>query len=167
MTQSVHAVRARVGGELRDYVTVLPPESLGERGLPAQAIVGAMVRPLEEGEALSVDVFSPNPAFVRFLHDVIAAHAPLQPALRAEAARVGDGYVYVMDARRANTSAEVPREDIFGGFQVAGGALVEDSYRVNPRHQLLSARGFFQLGHELHAALLAELDALMAGRRRP
>jgi hypothetical protein len=160
MTRSVYAVRAQVGDELRDYVIVLPPESLGERGLPAQAIVGALLRPLGEGEGVSTDIFTPNPAFVRFMHGVIGRHAPLQEGLRAEAQRIGDGMVYVMDARTADPEGDMPREDVFGAVKVANGEPVAGSYRANPKHQLLTSRGFFNLGEELHAALLRELEEL-------
>jgi hypothetical protein len=162
MTQTVFVVHVRAPEGMREYATLLPQEVVSERGLPAHAIVGILTEPAGGEGAAGAKVFTPNPVFVRFMHDVIARHAPLQPALRAEAARVGDGYVYVMDARTAGPAAGVPREDIFGGFQVAGGALVEGSYRVNPRHQLLAARGFFQLGAELHAALMREVEALPA-----
>jgi len=163
MTQSVFVVRVRVPEGARDYVTILPPESVSERGLPSVAIVGALTKPLG-GDPAAADVFTPNPVFVRFMHDVIARHAPLLAGLRDEAARIGDGFVYVYDARTPiPDSATMPREDVIGAVKVEGGEPVPDSYRANPNHQLLTSRGFFNLGEELHACLMAEVEALRSG----
>lgn len=153
-TPTVFAVRVRLPEGEREYVTALPPETVFARGLPGVAIVGAVARGGDEG-----DVFTPNPAFVRFLHEVLAAHAHEQPALRDEALRIGAGHVYVIDARTPDPSGEVPREDVIGAVQVAGGVPVAGSYRANPNHALLTARGFFQLGEELQACLVRELEA--------
>ncbi|HET7462776.1 MAG TPA: hypothetical protein VFJ82_16090 [Longimicrobium sp.] len=162
MTQTVFVVRVRVPEGARDYVTVLPPETVTERGLPSVAIVGALTKALG-GDPAAADVFTPNPVFVRFMHDVIARHAPLLAGLRDEAARIGDGFVYVYDARTPDPAGAVPREDIIGAVKVEGGVPVADGYRANPNHQLLTSRGFFNLGEELHACLMAEVEALRSG----
>jgi hypothetical protein len=73
---------------------------------------------------------------------------------------VGDGFVYVMDARTPDRTGTVPPEDVIGAVQVQGGEPVPDSYRANPKHQLLTGNGFFSLGAELHAALMREVEAL-------
>ena len=159
--ETVFVVSVRAPEGMRRYVTVLPPETVRERGLPAEAIVGVLTRPEGEDGGGPADVFTPNPAFVRFLHTVLARHAPEQPGLRDEAARIGDGFVYLYDARTpAPATGAAPREDVIGAVKVAAGVPVPDSYRANPGHHLLTARGFFQLGEELHACLMAELDAL-------
>jgi hypothetical protein len=163
MTQTVFVVRVRVPEGARDYLTILPPESVNERGLPGVAIVGALTKPLG-GDAAAADVFTPNPVFVRFMHDVIARHAPLLPGLRDEAERIGDGYVYVYDARTPlPVAGNVPHEDIIGAVKVEGGQPVPDSYRANPNQPLLTSHGFFSLGEELHACLMAEVEALRSG----
>ena len=142
-------------------MTVLPPESVSERGLPGVAIVGALTKPLGgEGEHVAADVFTPNPAFVRFMHDVLAKHAPLVDSFRDEARRQREGWVYVIDARTPDPAGTVPPEDVLGAVEVKDGEPVPGSYRANPGHQILTARGFFQLGEELHACLLAEVEAL-------
>ena len=163
MNQTVYVCRVRVPEGTREYVTVLSPDDVLARGLPGAAIVGALLRPPGEGDDVTPDVFTPNPAFVRFMHDVLAKHAHAQPGLRDEARRVGDGYVYIIDARTPEPAGEVPRDDIIGALKVEAGEPVAGSYRANPNHQLLTARGFFSLGEELHACLMAEVEAVREG----
>lgn len=154
-------VRVRESGGERDYVTVLPPEAVSAHGLPRQAMVGSLADVPPQAGAPRARVFTPNPVFVRFLHDVLSKHVARQPGVIDEAARIGDGFVYVYDARTPDPSAgAVPREDIIGAVKVEAGKPVPDSYRANPDHQLLTSRGFVDLGEELHEALLREIDAL-------
>ncbi|HEU4557823.1 MAG TPA: hypothetical protein VFS20_08230 [Longimicrobium sp.] len=160
MSQTVYVCRVRVPEGARDYVTILPPETVSERGLPRVAIVGALTKPLGDEEGVTADVFTPNPAFVRFMHDVLAKHAPLVGSFREEARRQREGWVYVIDARTPDPAGTVPPEDVIGAVEVKGGEPVAGSYRANPGHQILTARGFFRLGEELHACLLAEVEAL-------
>ena len=162
MDPTVFVCRVRVPDGERDYVTVLSPGEVEERGLPSQAIVGALLGPVEEGGDVPPELFVPNPGFVRFLHDVLARHAAAEPGLREEARRVGEGYVYVMDARTPDPTGSVPPEDVVGAVEVRGGEPVAESYRANPNHRLLTERGFFRLGAELHALLLRELRQISA-----
>lgn len=157
MKQTVHLCRAMVRDEVRDYVTVLPPEVVFAHGMPGRSIVGVMLRPLGENEAPSMELFTPNAEFVRFLHEVLSRHATEVEGLRDAARRIGEGYVYVLDARTPDPAGTVPLEDIIGAVQVKGGVPVPGSYRANTKHQLLTERGFFQLEEELNACLLREL----------
>src|ERR1044071_2579573 len=93
MNQTLHVCRVRVPEGARDYVTVLPPETVSERGLPSVAIVGALTKPLGDDDGVAADVFTPNPAFVRFMHDVLARHTPLVDSFREEARRQREGWV--------------------------------------------------------------------------
>jgi len=102
-------------------------------------------------------VFARNPAFVKFLHEVIARRAPGLPAFVTAARRQQDGWIYVIDQRTRDAHGEVPPEDIVGRFEVKGGLAVQDSYESNPRHLILSADGFFRIGADLEANLLEEL----------
>jgi hypothetical protein len=160
MNQTVYVCRVRVPEGTREYVTVVSPEDVFARGLPRVAIVGALLRPLGEGEDASPDVFTPNPAFVRFMHDVLARHTPLVDSFREEARRQREGWVYVIDARTPDPAGTVPPEDVLGAVEVKDGEPVPGSYRANPGHQFLTGHGFFRLGEELHACLLAEVEAL-------
>jgi len=53
-----------VEGE-RHYVTCLPEKRAFARGLPPEAILGTLVRPLQPGEAIAPALFARNPAFVQ------------------------------------------------------------------------------------------------------
>jgi hypothetical protein len=143
----------------RHYVTLIPPETAFSQGLCGEAIVGLLVRPLEAGERITPQVFTPNPAFARFLHSIVAEHAPRQAGCREEARRQVDGWIYIVDQRTPDTNGELPLEDIIGRLEVRGGEVVPGSYQLNSHHLLLSQTGFFQLDEEIGQALVRELEA--------
>ena len=144
--------------ESKDYVTCLDPERLSRgSGIPAEGIIGVILRPLEAGERITPDNFAANTVFVDFMQDVIARRGPYIKDLIAEAGRVREGTLYVVDQRtRAPQGSvrEILTDDIFGEFDVKDGKIVPGSYRPNPKHYLLSADGFFQLGAQLEDCLL-------------
>jgi hypothetical protein len=142
------------------YVTCLSAEQVFERGIPGEAIIGVLLRPLEAGEAITPTVFARNRAFVDFMHSVIGRRGPELPGLTAEARRQGNGWVYIIDQRTPTPQGAVPPEDIVGAFEVNGGHVVPGSYRPSPKHMILSANGFFRLGSELQPCLLEEITAL-------
>jgi hypothetical protein len=156
---SVYVCRVDTPEGARDYVTLLPPDVAFAQGLAAEAIVGVLTRPLGPGEAITPEVFARNRAFVDFLHDVIARHGPTQPGCRAEAKRLGNGWIYIIDRRTPTPGGPVPPEDIVGAFEVKDGEVVPGSYRPNPNHRILSAHGFFRLDAGLQECLLRELAA--------
>src|SRR4029077_14408341 len=121
---------------------------------PAEAIVGVLLRPLESGEAITPSVFARNRVFVEFMHSVIARRGPQLPGLIAEAKRQIEGWVYVVDQRTPTPQGAVPPEDIVGSFEVKNGPVTPRSYRACPKHMILSANGFFNLGPELEPCLL-------------
>jgi len=139
----------------RDYVSLLPPKG----GLIAASIIGMFRAPESGPPNISVENFTRNGVFVDFLHAVIEREAPKLSAYMAEAKRVGNGPVYVID-RRASEDATIQPEDTFGAFEARNEQIVPEAYEANPTHRLLSERGFFQLEPELHTALLQELTAL-------
>ena len=143
----------------------MPIETVFERGLMPEAIVGELLRPLEAGETITPEIFARNPAFVKFMHEVIARRGPGLPGLIAEARRQVDGIVCVIDQRTPNPEGHIPPEDIVGVFAVKAGSVVPGSYQNCPKHQLLSARGFFQLVEELQTCLLEELGNLYTQHR--
>ena len=145
----------------KHYVSFLPFEHVvSANGLVPEAIVGMLLRPLEDGGKYAPDNFSPNRAFVDFMHEAIARRGPDVPDLQAEARRRGDGWIDVVDQRTKMTGGAVPIEDLVGGFEIRGGNLVPGGYQRNPNHVILSEDGFFQLPEELEQALLEELKAL-------
>jgi hypothetical protein len=157
---SITVCRADTPEGPKDYVTCLTHEQVFASGLPAQAIIGVLLRPLEPGEAITPEVFARNRVFVDFMHDVIARRGPELPGLIAEARRQGEGWVYVIDQRTPTPQGAVPPEDIVGVFEVKEGQVVPDSYRASPNHRILTSAGFFKLGAELEPCLLAEIAAL-------
>jgi len=150
--------------ESKDYVTCLDPERLSRgSGIPAEGIIGLILRPLEAGERITPDNFAANTVFVDFMQGVIARRGPHITDLMTEARQLGDGTLYVIDQRtRAPQGAvrEVLTDDIFGEFDVTDGKIVPGSYRPNPKHYLLSADGFFQLGPQLEHCLLELLASI-------
>ena len=150
--------------ESKDYVTCLEPERLSRgTGIPAEGIIGVILRPLEAGERITPDNFAANTVFIDFMQGVIARRGPYIKDLIAEAQSLGKGTLYVIDQRtRAPQAAvrEVLTDDIFGEFDVRDGKIVPGSYRPNPKHYLLSADGFFQLGPQLEHCLLEVLATL-------
>src|SRR5206468_2589407 len=51
----------------RDYVTCLPHEQAFANGIPPEAIIGELLRPLKPREAITAAVFARNRVFVDFL----------------------------------------------------------------------------------------------------
>jgi hypothetical protein len=143
----------------KDYVTCLSHEHVMKHGLPAAAVIGVLLRPLESDEAVTPTVFARNRIFVEFMHSVIARRGPELPGLIAEAEREGEGWVYVIDQRTPTPQEAVPPEDIVGAFEVKNGK-VSGLYRASPQHMILSDNGFFRLGLELQPCLLEELNSL-------
>jgi hypothetical protein len=144
----------------RDFVTCLPHDVVFQRGLRPEAILGTLMKPAGEGVAISPDNFARNPAFVEFMHAVIANRGPELAGLKGAAAQQGNGSIFIVDQRTATPQGAVPPEDIVGAFAVKEGKLVPNSYQRSPNHRIFTARGFFQLGAELQPLLLEELNKL-------
>lgn len=161
MTKSqVHVCRVDTPEGTKDYVTLIPPEVAFSQGLAAEAIVGVLLRPVEEGEQITSEIFARNRAFVDFMHQVIARDGPHQPGCVAEAKRLGEGLVCITDQRTPTPEGPVPSEDIIGVFKVNAGAVSPESYHPNPNHLILSGRGFFRLEPGLQWCLLRALTNL-------
>jgi hypothetical protein len=143
----------------RHYVTVLSPETMFSQGIVPEAIVGVLAERWQPTDPITPDVFARNKGFVEFLHEVIARYGPAQAGFQAEARRLGDGWVYVIDQRTPTPQGAVPPEDIVGGFEVKGGMVVPGSYVRSPKHRILSERGFMRLSADLQHCLLQELAA--------
>ena len=155
----ISVCRVNTPDGVKDYVTCVPHQSAFARGLAPEAIIGVLLRPVDQVAAITPDLFARNRVFVDFLHEVIARRGPGLPGLIAEARRQGDGWVYIIDQRTRDPRGPIPPEDIVGAFAVQGGRVVPGSYQRSPKHLILSAEGFFQLGVELQACVLEELAA--------
>jgi hypothetical protein len=160
---SVYVCRVDTPDGRKDYITLIAPEVAFSQGLAPEAIVGELLRPLQPGERISPQIFARNRVFVEFLHSVIARYGPEQPGCRAEAKRLGEGWIYIIDQRTPTPQGPVPPEDIIGAFEVKAGEVVPGSYQASPNHMILSPNGFFQLDDGLQACLLRELQARNSG----
>jgi hypothetical protein len=141
----------------KDLVTCLSHDLVFRRGLPKEAIIGILQRPLEPGERITPGIFAHNRFFVDFMHEIIARSGPELTGLIAEARRQGKGWVYIIDQRTRNPRVNIPPQDVIGAFAVENGQVVPNSYQHNPNHMILSADGFVHLGNELQTCLLTEL----------
>ena len=156
----VFVFRAETDQGERDYITLLPPEITTQYGVPAAAIVGTLALPLNANEPISPDHFEANPAFGNFLHEVLGREMPKQTGVQAEAQRVINGWVYLIDQRTPTPDGSVPAVDVLGKIQVKDGYAAAGSYVRNPHHRLLSDNGFFQLEIGLHQCLVDALAEL-------
>jgi hypothetical protein len=146
----------------RSLVSILENDWVLAHGLCAEAILGTM------SDSASTDRLSPtgfheNPAFIRFLAQVISEGIDGVDGLRRQAETQRTGYVYLLDARTPDPSGRVPAEDIIGAVTVEDGAILAGSYRHNDRHKLFTGNGFFRLPDELENALDRHLRARSSG----
>jgi hypothetical protein len=148
----------------KHYLTVLPTEVVFRAGMIPESIVGVLRRPLAPGEPITREVFVRNSLFVKFMHEIVARFAPLEPEFQAEAKRLGTGWVYIIDNRTKTPNGSVPPEDIVGAFEVNNRKVVPDSYRPSPKYQILSKDGLFQLTPFLYAQMLRELHSRLESR---
>lgn len=147
------------------YVTVVPPEVAFAQGFRGEAIVGEMTESPGLSGTIIPDHFLPNASFVDVLQEVIAHQGPAQPGLRAEAAQLGQGHVFVIDQRTPTPEGPVLPEDILGYFAVRDGVVVAEAYTANPNYRLLTVHGFVRLDSALHAALVRRVTARLTGSR--
>lgn len=135
-------------------------ERLG--GIPPQAIVGLVdPRALREGPVpLTPDNFRPNKVFREFLQEVLSRCVFRAQGIHAQARKLGDGYVYVIDGRTPDPTGEVPAHDIIGAVEARDGEVVPGSYQPNANHRIVTEHGLFQLGRELQACLVEAMRSL-------
>ena len=141
---------ARTSQHILSILTTDEMQSLG--GLPAEGIAG------DFGGDTSVGAFRTNPAFVRFMHEVIRTAGPDDSGLQAAAQEQADGWVYLIDLRTPEgPNGRVPPEDIIGAFEVRDGRIIADSYQPNSKHRVYTAQGLVRLPPFLERALVERL----------
>src|SRR5438045_3520218 len=96
---AIHVFRITALPGATDYVTLLSPELATATGLSVRTIVGTLAHPLAEGETITPNLLTVNGAFVDLMQEVIARHGPGQPECIAEARRLVNGWVFVVDQR--------------------------------------------------------------------
>ena len=153
----IYVFTVRTPDGFRNLVSLVAPEVVTARGLREQEIVGEVLPGGDTKEGLDPESFLQNPKFVELIHAVVSRNALDQEEGRAEAQRIGKGWVWILDQRTATPEGDVPSEDIIGGFEVQDGEFVPGGYQPNPEYRLFTSRGFFQLGPAL-PLLLEELE---------
>lgn len=140
-------VSTSVEGVTEEFITMVDPDTVRDRGLRPEQIVGQLKTPTGAGGKIEADNFMPNVAFVDYLHDYVARTAAEDSGLVAAAASGKVGNLFVVDQRTANPEGNVPPEDILGAFVVKDGSISSANYQSNRgKHQLLTRQGFFNLG---------------------
>ena len=108
---TIYLVDTRDGGK-KEYVSCLTNEQVFSSGLRPQAIMGLLLRPPGSEQPITPEGFSPNPAFIDFMHGVIARRGPEMQELIASAQRQREGWIYVIDQRTPDPQGKVGPEDI-------------------------------------------------------
>lgn len=138
-------------------IGVLPPEIALGHGLPSPAVVGTLPRGTTE---ITPETFALNDEFSEFLGYVISKHGARDPMLADQARQQGDGWVFMVDLRVGESDDEIETEDVLGAFRAEAGAVVDGSYRANPKHALLTERGLPVIDEWVYEKLVEELLAL-------
>lgn len=164
MTWNMSIYSVEAADRRHDVVSPIDAHWLSEHryGLAERAILGVLLRRIDDGGEVVPENFRPNRPFVDFLHELLAAEAPKTNAARQQAAQQREGYLYLIDARTPDPGGRVPPEDIIGAIAIQAGKLVPGTYQRNDQHRLLTSGGFFALSAELEATLLTQLRAACA-----
>ena len=144
------------------YTLLMPGDVERLGGIPPRAVVGLLDAKALRAPPTSFSprTFTPNALFREFLHEVLSQCVFRVEAIRAEARRLGSGYVYLIDRRTADPQGAVPLRDIIGAVGVENGELTVGSYWANPDHRIVSEDGLFQLQFELHECVVEALRKL-------
>lgn len=155
---NLYVYSIKIEGNDMAALSMLSPDTVNTRGLPAQAVMGE-VDPRQPD--MTVDGFTPNEAFLELLSNVIIEHAPQLETVQKQAAKVQNGPVYVVDHRNINRGKKPPFEDVIGWFGVRDGHILADTWNLSPNYKLLSNDGPIELETVLEDRLLDAIwDAL-------
>jgi hypothetical protein len=145
----------------RDMVAWLPAQWRATKTLSPEHIVGRLLRARADGGKLTAENFIQNPVLALLLHDFLQRELPTRASLHAAARRQKDGWLSLVDQRVLDAPArrQPLAEDVIGVIEVRGGQVVPGSYRGNPAHRLLTAKGIFQLEYALQERLKREIAA--------
>ncbi|MDB5331638.1 MAG: hypothetical protein JWP03_2789 [Phycisphaerales bacterium] len=134
----------------------LSPQEVQELGgLRDEAVIGEIAPGATD---VSPESFVPNRAFVQFLHNVLAIHAPRNPGLMAAAQSGGTGQLLVLDKRVHVPVEQQESKDVIGVIDIQDGRLVK--YTINPNHQLVTRDGYMVLDPWYQEKLIEELKKL-------
>lgn len=123
-----------------------------ERGIPSEAILGELsTEPTEDG----VEGFTPNIAFVKFMHESIATHVRSCPSLIERAKRLENGQLPLLDGRLPPEQKKVNAEDVIGLLEVEQRRIVR--YIACMQHKIVSDLGVMKLDDWLYERLVSDL----------
>ena len=148
----------KIEGNDMAALSMLPPDVVNTKGLPAQAVLGE-VDPRQPD--MTVDGFTPNDAFLELLSQVIIEHAPQLETVQKQAENVQNGPIYVVDHRNVNRGDKPPFEDVIGWFGVRDGEILTDSWNLSPNYKLLSNDGPIELEMVLEEKLMEAIWAVV------
>ena len=98
-------------GRERTLLSVMPLDDGFERGIPSEAILGELHA---DANGLSEENFTPNVAFIKFMHESIATHVRSCPSLIERARRLAEGQLPLLDARVPKGRKQVNAADVIG-----------------------------------------------------
>lgn len=154
----LYVYTVKIEGNDLAALSLLPPDVVSQFGLPAGAVIGE-VDPRQSD--MTVEGLNKNDAFLAFFHKIIGEHAHTLPEMAAQAEKVGNGPVYVMDKRSINAGEKPPFEDAIGWYGSRDGEILVESYNANPNYQPLTNAGPFQLDSVLEEKLVDATYALL------
>ena len=147
----LYVYQINMEGHRMAALSLLPPDAVDVNGLPTEAVLGEVDPNRPE---MTVDLFTPNEAFLEFLHGIIGEHAHKLPVTQKQAKAVQNGPVYIMDRRSINRGEKPPFEDCLGWYGVRNGEILVDTYNASPNYKLLTNAGPLELDETLEAIVL-------------
>ena len=139
-------------GRERTLLSVMPLDDGFERGIPSEAILGELHA---DADGLSEDNFTPNVAFIKFMHESIATHVRSCPSLIERARHLGEGRLPLLDARVPTGQKQVNAADVIGFLEVDDGQIVR--YTACMQHKLVYEDQVVKLEPFLYDRLLRDL----------
>ncbi|MCA9212404.1 MAG: hypothetical protein KDB27_05030 [Planctomycetales bacterium] len=119
-------------GRERTLLSLMPLDDGFERGIPSEAILGELA---EGAVAVSEACFTPNVAFIKFMHESIATHVQSCPSLIDRAKRLGAGKLPLLDGRVPDGQKQVNAADVIGLLDVEAERIVR--YTANMQHKIV------------------------------
>lgn len=150
-------IHAEFDGETQAYVTFLPMADIMKYGLVTEFVLGKLKSP---AEGITLDNLEVNSNFAQTLQEFCFSHMAQGSALREDARKRTAGHIHLIDQRSSSPQGDVLIEDIFGGFEVKDGKIT--SYHPNPKHQLITENGLFDLGENGNATFERYLRRMIA-----
>jgi hypothetical protein len=133
-------------------LSLMPLEVGFEKGIPSEAILGELSAELSDD---SGEGFTPNVAFIKFMHESIATHVRSCPSLIERAKRLGNGQLPLLDGRLPPEQKKVNAEDVIGLLEVEEQRIVR--YIACMQHRIVNDHGVMKLDEWLLDRLVSDL----------